>query len=168
MFQFGRFPSYTYFIQHMMHGLLHADCSIRTSAGLSLLTALRSFSQLTTSFFGSQCQGIHSALFFALPFVSWFCYFRVLMNSLLVIVVSFYPTLNIFYLLSFLLLTRSSSFAFCLISSYSLFKFPSVLFKNRCQKIIPYLLISVFKVLWWAQMDSNHRPHAYQACALTT
>ena len=22
--------------------------------------------------------------------------------------------------------------------------------------------------LWWAQMDSNHRPHAYQACALTT
>ena len=22
--------------------------------------------------------------------------------------------------------------------------------------------------LWWAQVDSNHRPHAYQACALTT
>ena len=21
---------------------------------------------------------------------------------------------------------------------------------------------------WWAQMDSNHRPHAYQACALTS
>ena len=21
--------------------------------------------------------------------------------------------------------------------------------------------------LWWAQMESNHRPHAYQACALT-
>ena len=21
---------------------------------------------------------------------------------------------------------------------------------------------------WWAQVDSNHRPHAYQACALTT
>ena len=29
----------------------------------------RCLSQLTTSFFGSQCQGIHSALFFALPFV---------------------------------------------------------------------------------------------------
>ena len=26
-----------------------------------------------------------------------------------------------------------------------------------------YLLAS-----WWAQVDSNHRPHAYQACALTT
>ena len=22
--------------------------------------------------------------------------------------------------------------------------------------------------LWWAQMDLNHRPHAYQACALTS
>ncbi len=37
------------------------------------------------------------------------------------------------------------------------------------------LLYSVFKMLstdiyplWWAQVDSNHRPHAYQACALTT
>ena len=37
------------------------------------------------------------------------------------------------------------------------------------------LLYSIFKIrfvslftYWWAQMDSNHRPHAYQACALTT
>ena len=22
-------------------------------------------------------------------------------------------------------------------------------------------------LVWWAQMESNHRPHAYQACALT-
>ena len=22
--------------------------------------------------------------------------------------------------------------------------------------------------LWWAEVDSNHRPHAYQACALTS
>ena len=26
----------------------------------------------------------------------------------------------------------------------------------------------VFVPRWWAQVDSNHRPHAYQACALTT
>ena len=25
-----------------------------------------------------------------------------------------------------------------------------------------------FENSWWAQVDSNHRPHAYQACALTT
>ena len=28
-----------------------------------------------------------------------------------------------------------------------------------------YLLKSALN--WWAQVDSNHRPHAYQACALT-
>ena len=30
--------------------------------------------------------------------------------------------------------------------------------------------MGVFCVIedWWAQVDSNHRPHAYQACALTT
>ena len=28
--------------------------------------------------------------------------------------------------------------------------------------------LNSFLVFWWAQMDSNHRPHAYQACALTT
>ena len=26
----------------------------------------------------------------------------------------------------------------------------------------------VLKKDWWAQVDSNHRPHAYQACALTS
>ena len=59
-----------YLLIHIwMHELLHADCSIRKSADQCLLTTPRCLSQLTTSFFGSQCQGIHSALFFALPFV---------------------------------------------------------------------------------------------------
>ena len=49
---------------------LCADFSIRKSAGRSSLTAHRSLSQLTTSFIGSQCQGIHPALMFALPFAS--------------------------------------------------------------------------------------------------
>ena len=40
-------------IQYAMHEFLHADCSIRTSAVRSVLTAPRSFSQLTTSFVGS-------------------------------------------------------------------------------------------------------------------
>ena len=29
------------------------------------------------------------------------------------------------------------------------------------------LFFSQFFWLWWAQVESNHRPHAYQACALT-
>ena len=31
----------------------------------------------------------------------------------------------------------------------------------------PILAISLSRN-WWAQMDSDHRPHAYQACALTS
>ena len=55
-------------IQCMMHDLHRADCSIRKSADQCVLTTPRSLSQLTTSFIGSQCQGIHPALMFALPF----------------------------------------------------------------------------------------------------
>ena len=43
----------------------HADCSIRISADQFMLADPRSFSQLTTSFFGSQCQGILPALLLA-------------------------------------------------------------------------------------------------------
>ena len=32
-----------------------------------------------------------------------------------------------------------------------------------CHMIIFHIMI----IFWWAQMESNHRPHAYQACALT-
>ena len=31
-----------------------------------------------------------------------------------------------------------------------------------------YFALKNFHSSWWAQVDSNHRPHAYQACALTT
>ena len=30
-----------------------------------------------------------------------------------------------------------------------------------------YLFTKKYNISWWAQMESNHRPHAYQACALT-
>ena len=40
---------------------------IRKSAGLCLFAAIRSLSQLVTSFFGSWCQGILHVLFFAWP-----------------------------------------------------------------------------------------------------
>ena len=62
----------------------------------------------------------------------------------------------------------------CVSAIFCLFKevtFRSLLWLH----ILSFLLYSVFKVppvdhhrFWWAQVDSNHRPHAYQACALTT
>ena len=60
--------------------LLLTDCSIRTSADQYLLAIPRSFSQLTTSFVGSQCQGILPALLLAWPFLAppyWLCLFMV-------------------------------------------------------------------------------------------
>ena len=42
-------------------------------------------------------------------------------------------------------------------------------FQNRFRKkvFVSLLLKSALRRFWWAQVDSNHRPHAYQACALT-
>ena len=73
MFQFGGFPTYTYLFS-IRSMVLHHGCShIRISAGHSLFAAHRSFSQLVTSFVGSQCQGILHMLFFAwTTFVYWF------------------------------------------------------------------------------------------------
>ena len=72
MFQFGRLPSYTYVFSIWYTSSSCMDCSIRKSTYHSVLTAPRGLSQLITSFFGSQCQGIRPALFLALPFVSCF------------------------------------------------------------------------------------------------
>ena len=46
-------------IHQTLVGSPHAGCPIRRSPGRSLLAAHRSFSQLSTSFIASQCQGIH-------------------------------------------------------------------------------------------------------------
>ena len=66
-----------------------------------------------------------------------------------------------------------------LISTVALFISRFSLFFNFLPAINCFLVLLVylfdiwyiyifFNVLWWAQMESNHRPHAYQACALTS
>ena len=65
MFQFPEFPAYTYGFSIRSVILHHGGFPIRKSADQYLFTAPRSLSQLVTSFFGSQCQGIHLMLFFA-------------------------------------------------------------------------------------------------------
>ena len=72
MFQFRGFPTYTYWFS-IRSMILHHGCShIRKSADRSLFAAPRSFSQLVTSFVGSQCQGILHMLFFAwTTFMLW-------------------------------------------------------------------------------------------------
>ena len=82
------------------------------------------------------------------------------LELLIQILVVFYP---IIFILSFLLVVSS----FALLLLYSVFKFLFSVPKNRFQQQLCCCSNS-FLVFWWAQMDSNHRPHAYQACALTT
>ncbi len=60
-----RVPPVTLWIHVTVTRLLVPGFPIRTSMVRSLLTATHGFSQLTTSFFGSWCQGIRPMLFLA-------------------------------------------------------------------------------------------------------
>ena len=54
---------------------------------------------------------------------------------------------------------------------YPVFKVPLTLSGKVTQtRLRAFAAFCAFGAIrkWWAQMDSNHRPHAYQACALTT
>ena len=88
MFQFRRFPSYAYFIQHMM---IRLDSDRIAPFGnpriYRLLTAPRGLSQFVASFFGSQCQGIPLVLFVAWPYE--FAWFFLNNNSWTIITFSF-------------------------------------------------------------------------------
>ena len=58
-------PLIRLWIHRMIHGLSHGGFPIRISADQCVFATPRSFSQLVTSFFGSQCQGIRLMLFLA-------------------------------------------------------------------------------------------------------
>ena len=60
-----RVPSITLWIHVNVTRLLVPGFPIRTSMDQCLLTAPHGFSQLTASFFGSWCQGIHPVLLLA-------------------------------------------------------------------------------------------------------
>ena len=162
----------------------HLDCSIRKSADQSVLTTPRSLSQLTTSFIGSWCQGIHPALFLTLPIFKWVsvlfknCSFptrkisftRISLVALLV--VSYLHFSILFSSCSVLFQEQVSAKAFLLLISILEKRFSRSLFKSST-RVLRYpnnwtFTASRLSSGKWAQVDSNHRPHAYQACALTT
>ena len=61
------------------------------------------------------------------------------------------------------LLIKSRLHPFGLVGSNGLF----YIWLLRNQVLHPFAP-TLFPRVWWAQMDSDHRPHAYQACALTS
>ena len=62
------------------------------------------------------------------------------------------------------LATSFSSLPWYLILSFHLY-----IFQCATLSILTFIIINkrLKLTIWWAQMESNHRPHAYQACALT-
>ena len=60
-----RVPFHTLWIGVWIHEVAHVGFPIQISADHCVFATPRSFSQLITSFVGSQCQGIHPALLFA-------------------------------------------------------------------------------------------------------
>ena len=63
MFQFRRFPSIRYGLAYGYMRSSHVGFPIRRSPDQWIFAPPRSFSQLVTSFIGSQCLGIHPAPF---------------------------------------------------------------------------------------------------------
>ena len=67
MFQFTGFPSIRYGLAYGWLEFFQPGFPIQISPDRWIFAPPRSFSQLITSFIGSQCQGIHPALLFAWP-----------------------------------------------------------------------------------------------------
>ena len=153
-----------------------------------MLSPNRGLSQIAASFVGSWCQGIPLALFVAWPCVLFWLIksfslaeFRLFSCYLLEIVVIYLKT--VFLLTCFFLNNMLSRFIICFLL-YSVFKVlkealllsfeillrkPVSDFSSKKRKTHFFCFLLLFEPFgsWWAQVDSNHRPHAYQACALT-
>ena len=65
MFQFTGFPSITYGFSYGYMESFHVGSPIQISVDLWIFAPPHGFSQLITSFVGSQCQGIRPVLFLA-------------------------------------------------------------------------------------------------------
>ena len=152
MFQFPGFPSIYYGFIYRWQGFSLPGFPIRISTFLRICAPTRGFSQLVTSFFGSWCLGIHLMLF-----LSWSSFSS-----------------------SFILILRCRSSLTQLHTLYA----PSLVPLAPCIWInlfeisfwwvklyFDFLIVCCFQWpfdAWWAWEDLNLRPHAYQACALTT
>ena len=183
MFQFPGFPSYSYVFTARSLPLRQSGFPIRKSAGQSPCPAHRSLSQVVTSFVGSRCQGIRPVLFLAwtllrnffrpvlsfgfYPWITW------VSQTIVSVAYHFFQSKDFLCALltyrhlkwrnhSFLPSTNKKTFVFSLISIICSFYSFLIRFSMNTISFQPPLSD------WWAQVDSNHRPRAYQARALTT
>ena len=158
----GSLPTTIWFTVGFMI-LHHEGFPIRKSTDRCLFTAPRGLSQLVTSFFGSWCQGIHLMLFVTWTYCSPICVeFRNIFLQIWLLVF-YHPLVAKLQFLTFFL-GKTNFYLFLLLSQYlfvCFIRFSMIICIHSTH------LQSKF-VEWSVWMDSNHRPRAYQARALTT
>ena len=146
MFQFSGFPPHDYgFIMRYMESF-HVGFPIRISAAQRICAPYRSFSQLVTSFFGSQCQGIHPALFLLdrlmsmhsvawARLISWFSFLSVWKSFPLLL-------LDVF-LSSFVISDKASSYRYSVFMVLNGKAFPSL----PAFAVLPRIILSLSPAL---------------------
>ena len=158
MFQFRRFPQYTYFkfqciVPEYEPRWVSSFRDLRINAYLQLPEAYRSLSRLSSA---------PSAKAFALRPCS-LDLSNVLSEHLVSSWFSLLPTK--------IIVTLPFEIAIFLKRTYYNLCFAVIIQFSR------YVLVMFFKarspetsilITWWAKMDSNHRPHDYQSCALAS
>ena len=158
MFQFRRFPRYTYFevqcnVPEYEPRWVSSFRDLRINAYLQLPEAYRSLSRLSSApsakaFALRPCSldlsNVLSRTFGILLILS--CQRRLLLPFLLKLQ---YFLKRTYYNLCFAVIIQFSRYVLVM------------LLKARSPET------SIF-ITWWAKMDSNHRPHDYQSCALAS
>ena len=133
---------------------------------IAWLAAPRGFSQPPTSFFASDCLGIHHV-----PFVAWslppLFVFRLEIRAV-TLFFSSQSYLSLFNELERPAYFTAASLSFCASwwsRSGSNRRHPACKAGALPAELRPLILA---RSVWWAWKDLNFRPHAYQACALTS
>ena len=154
-----------------MDSVIRNECShslgfpIRKSPDHSLLAASRGLSQLTTSFFAFLRLGIHTHALSSLTIKSTSHTIGNKHPSNPVLTrdkPSHLLHCRRYFLLNALYIPK---LVFCMPVNIQLSKISIASAISRTSRL--YKLLSLISFLfWWAQVESNHRPHPYQGCAL--
>ena len=158
MFQFRRFPRYTYFeVQYNVPEYeprwVSSFRNLRINAYLQLPEAYRSLSRLSSA---------PSAKAFALRPCS-LDLSNVLSRTFgILLILSCQRRLLLPFLLKLQYFLKRTYYNLCFAVIIQFSRYVLVMFLKARS---PGTLISI---TWWAKMDSNHRPHDYQSCALAS
>ena len=159
MFQFRRFPRYTYF--EFQCNVLEYELkwvssfrNLRINAYLQLPEAFRSLSRLSSA---------PSAKAFALrPCSLDHSNYSLSRMACILLILSCQRRLLLPFLLKLQYFLKRTYYNLCFAVIIQFSRYVLVMsFKARSPETLIF-------ITWWAKMDSNHRPHDYQSCALAS